>query len=251
MDNFTLKKAIAESGKVSLGNTKMPSSTFAIDAFACKVGSKLAKVKGSTCEKCYARKLQKLRPSVNQGWSNNQVKAESLIAQDSNRWSQMLAFQIKKACTKIGVNKHRWFDSGDLASVEMLKAICDTANMTPEIDHWLPTREAMIVKEYRKLYGKEPKNLCIRISATMVGDSPIKNHENTSTVHTKDSAIHGKECLAYRTNIDSKVLSKEAFKTFKALTPQAKKESRIDLGHCGDCRACWNKEVKNISYPLH
>ena len=34
INTFTLKQAIAESGKVSLGNTKMPSTTFAIDAFA-------------------------------------------------------------------------------------------------------------------------------------------------------------------------------------------------------------------------
>ena len=68
MDNeFTLKKAIELSGKVSKGNTKMPSSTFAISAKHCNVGSKLVKVENSTCSKCYALKLQKLRPSVDQG----------------------------------------------------------------------------------------------------------------------------------------------------------------------------------------
>jgi len=35
---FTLKKAIELSGKVSKGNTKMPSSTFAISAKHCNVG---------------------------------------------------------------------------------------------------------------------------------------------------------------------------------------------------------------------
>ncbi len=49
MDNFTLKETIENSGKVSLGNTKMPSTTFAISAKHCKVGSKLAKIEGSTC----------------------------------------------------------------------------------------------------------------------------------------------------------------------------------------------------------
>ena len=43
MDNFTLKETIENSGKVSLGNTKMPSTTFAISAKHCKVGSKLPK----------------------------------------------------------------------------------------------------------------------------------------------------------------------------------------------------------------
>ena len=71
---FTLKKAIEISGKVSKGNTKMPSSTFAISAKHCNVGSKLVNVENSTCSKCYALKLQKLRPSVDQGWTNNLFK---------------------------------------------------------------------------------------------------------------------------------------------------------------------------------
>ena len=68
---FTLKKAIELSGKVSEGNTKMPSSTFAISAKHCNVGGKLVNIENSTCSKCYALKLQKLRPSVDQGWTNN------------------------------------------------------------------------------------------------------------------------------------------------------------------------------------
>ena len=61
MEKMTVKQAVEQSGKVSLGNTKMPSTTFAISAKACKVGSKLEKIEGSTCSKCYALKLQKLR----------------------------------------------------------------------------------------------------------------------------------------------------------------------------------------------
>ena len=43
---MTVKQAVEQSGKVSLGNTKMPSTTFAISAKACKVGSKLEKNRG-------------------------------------------------------------------------------------------------------------------------------------------------------------------------------------------------------------
>ena len=71
------------------------------------------------------------------------------------------------------------------------------------------------------------------------------------TVHSKGAAVHGKECDAYRTNSDARVLSIDEYKAFKKLKPQAKKDSGIDLGHCGDCRACWSKTVENISYPLH
>src|SRR6056300_1588265 len=158
MEKLTLKKAIAESGKVSLGNTKMPSTTFAISAKACKVGAKLVNVKGSTCSRCYALKLQKLRPSVDQGWTNNLLKAVKLINDNTTLWAKQMAFQIKRGCSKLGIYEHRWFDSGDLQSVEMLHAIVLCANETPDINHWLPTREAKIVKLYREQYGKEPSN---------------------------------------------------------------------------------------------
>jgi hypothetical protein len=246
MKNFTLKETMENAGKVSLGNTKMPSTTFAISARHCKVGSKLAKIKGSTCSRCYALKLQNLRPRVDQGWTNNLFKAEKLIATNPKLWAKQMAFQIKRGCNKLGIFHHRWFDSGDLQSVEMLHAIVLTANETPEIKHWLPTREAKIVKEYRKIYGQEPDNLVIRVSATMIGDKPIAGHNNTSTVHKKDETVHGKECLAYRTNKENIVVD---LATFIAMTKPEKKEQ--DFGHCGDCRACWSKEVANISYPLH
>ena len=81
--------------------------------------------------------------------------------------------------------------------------------------------------------------------ALMVDDAPIKGHVNTSTVNHK-KPVHGKECLAYRTNKDNIVVDLE---TFKAMTKPEKKAQ--DFGHCGDCRACWSRDVANISYPLH
>lgn len=246
MKKLTVKQAQEQSGKISLGNTKMPSTTFAISAKACKVGAKLAQVEGSTCSRCYALKLQKLRPSVDQGWTNNLLKAVKLINENPVLWAKQMTFQIKRGCEKLGINNHRWFDSGDLQSVEMLHAIALCAEMTPHIQHWLPTREAKLVKEYRKQYGNEPSNLTIRVSATMISDKPIAGHANTSTVHRHGEEVHGKECLAYRTNKDNTVIDHD---TFKAMSKAEKKEQ--DFGHCGNCRACWSKDVANISYPLH
>ena len=91
MTTLTLKRAIEESGKVSLGNTKMPSTTFAISAKHCGIGSKLIKIKGSTCSKCYALKLQKLRPSVDKGWTNNLFKAVKMIQDNPALWAKMVA----------------------------------------------------------------------------------------------------------------------------------------------------------------
>ena len=216
----TLKAAIETAGKVSLGNGKMPGSTFAISATQCNVGGKLAQIKNSTCSRCYALKLEKLRPSVHQGWMANYTKATKQIASNPDLWAKAAAFQITRAWQKSGQAYHRWFDSGDLQSVEMLDAIARAARLTPEIKHWLPTREAAIVKAWLKS-NERPSNLVIRVSATMIGDAP-SNAELTSTVHRKGTGHVGHACPA-----------------------------STQGNQCGDCRACWSDSVKNISYPLH
>jgi len=222
---MTLKAAKESAGKLSLGNGKMPGSTFAMDAFACKVGDKLAKVKGSVCDSCYARKLQKLRPSVNQGWGNNQKLAVALIANAPHKWVAAMVFQIEKAAIKSGENYHRWFDSGDLDSVDMLAAIVKVARKTPHVKHWLPTRESGIVKAYRKQGGTIPRNLRIRLSATMVNDKPLTSAKrlgvSTSTVHKKGESFVGWQCPAPDQG-----------------------------GNCGDCRHCWDSSI-NVSYRKH
>lgn len=221
-DIKTLKAAQEITGKLSNRNSKMPGSTFAISAKHCGVGGKLVNVKGSVCDRCYAIKLQKLRPSVDKGWTDNYLAATRMIATSPDKWAAGAAFQINRMAKKSGEMYHRWFDSGDLASVDMLGAICKAAELTPEISHWLPTREAKIVKDFRAAGGVVPANLIIRISSTMIGDKPISGHANTSTVHRKGDTPAGHICPASQQG-----------------------------GNCGDCRACWTHSVCNVSYPLH
>ena len=205
-----LVKEAVEYGKVSLGNTKMPGSTFAICAFACVTGSKLAKVKGSICNGCYSIKLQKLRPSVNKGYKKNLFKWQ---VSNSINWIDAMVFQILRAKVK----EHRWFDSGDLQSMEMLLAIVKVARKTPEVNHWLPTKEYKIITKYLKT-NTLPANLIVRVSAPMIDGKPSLAFKNTSTVHKNNKAI-GFECKARNA--------------------------------CGPCRACWDKKVENVSYRKH
>jgi len=153
----TLKSAVEIAGKVSKGNTKMPGSTFALDAFACNVGSRLAELKGSTCFKCYARRIQKLRPSVNMGWSNNQTKTVAMLDIDPSLWEAALVFQIKR----MKYTEHRWLDSGDVPNVQFLASVCEVARQTPNVQHWLPTREVKTLLAFIKQYGADhiPDNL--------------------------------------------------------------------------------------------
>lgn len=214
-------KAAKEVVSLTDGNTKMPGSAFSSSAFACKVGDKLAQVKGSVCESCYARRIQKMRPSVNQGWTRNYEQSVKLIATAPEKWIAACVFQIMRFVDKGSEPFHRWFDSGDLDSVEQLAAICEVAKQTPTVKHWLPTRELAIVRAYK---GEIPANLVIRLSAPLVDMKPVKG-ANTSTVH-KHKAPVGHVC------------------------PAPSQGNSCGIG-ANACRACWNPSVKNVSYKKH
>ena len=110
----------------------------------------------------------------------------------------------------------RWHDSGDIQSPDHLKNIFEVCNRTPETRHWLPTREA----KFLTLIDPEvvPKNLIIRMSSHMINQGPVKSWPWTSTVLTDGSH----SCPASKQN-----------------------------NECKDCRACWNRDIKNISYGKH
>ena len=223
MEDFTVKGAVEVAGKVTSGNGKMPGTSFPISAKRCITGQILAAVEGSVCNKCYALRLQKLRPSVDQGWEANYRKAVFMIEHAPQRWIEACAWQIRRAVAKGSEPYHRWFDSGDLQSVAMLRCIVGVAEATPSVAHWLPTREAAFVKAYLAQYGDFPANLVVRVSSTMVGDGPREAYAaHTSTVHKHGADFVGEEC-----------------------------EARQRGNVCGPCRACWDPAVANVSYPLH
>jgi hypothetical protein len=107
----------------------------------------------------------------------------------------------------------RWHDSGDVQDLKHLAKIFKVARRTPDVKHWMPTREAW-VKPYLQY---APDNLVIRFSMPMVNQPAAASWPHTSTVVTT-----GRTCPA------------------------------PDQGNaCGSCRACWDKNVKNIAYGQH
>ena len=199
---------------ISLGRAgKMPCPTYNTPASLCVTGSKLRKVEGSTCKGCYAMKHNYLFPMVQQGLQKrfNAFKHE--------RFVEAMSFMINHYSKKSGY--FRWFDSGDLANIHMLEKIVMVCQATPTIKHWLPTREVKVISDYLKIYKEFPDNLLVRISAPMIDGLPLKSFDYTSTVHHKKNAI-GHDC-----------------------------PSRFQDNECKDCRACWSKEVKNVSYHKH
>ena len=213
---WTVKASVEEAGKISQGNSKMPGSTFATDAFACKVGSKLAKIDGSVSNKCYARKLQKLRPSVNQGWTKNYLKATKLIADNPERWASAAAFQIARIADKSQEFYHRWFDSGDVYSVPLANKIYQVMQRTPWCNHWLPTKSYKFPK-FTSIFKKMNAlpNVVARFSSDSITGGIIKG-KNTSTIVQKAEDATSKMTVC---------------------------EAETRGGKCGPCRACWDKNV--------
>ena len=210
----TVKEAWAEVGGLSKPS-KMPSYGYSLSAFKCKVGSKLRKVEGSTCYECYAMAGRDVFPNVQEALDRRMDKL-----MNNPKWVDAMIYLIRHYCTKTKV--FRWHDSGDLQSVGHLINIVNIAECTPNVKHWLPTREVGIVQEYKKLFGDFPSNLVVRISATMVNGVPHKFHEHSSTVATSNDLAIGHLCPAPKQN-----------------------------NKCGDCRACWNTNIKNVTYLEH
>jgi hypothetical protein len=131
---------------------------------------------------------------------------------------------VEAMITLIGDDRYfRWHDSGDVQDAAHFTKIVDVCKGTPKTKHWMPTRERAIVEKWIEKHGPLPPNLVVRMSAVRFDEAvkPIKGTTTTSGSHWKQPAI-GHECPAPQQN-----------------------------GNCGDCRACWDKRVKHVSYHKH
>lgn len=218
--------------------SKMPGTSYGLSAHDCLAGRKLVTVPGSICSDCYA-----LRDKFS--WPNAQIAfARRLAGTKHPLWVDAMVTVLRHVHrgTPIRVDLglrtpgqlkrnggvrfrfnepgfHRWHDSGDLQSVEHFDAILEVCRRTPQIRHWLPTRELAIVRASRQ---PVPPNLTIRVSATMIDGAAPKGWPVASTVHTVGAPAKAWECPA-----------------------------RHQQHQCGACRACWSRDVPLVSYPRH
>ena len=209
---MNIKEAWAIVGGLSKPS-KMPGYGYGLSAFECSVGSKLRLIKNSTCSMCYALKGRYTFKGVKAAHAN---RLESIT---NDNWVNDMVLLINHYGKKIPY--FRWYDSGDLQSLDHLKKIVAVAMPTPQVRHWLPTREAGILKTYLKEGHSLPGNLAVRVSATMIDGKPHSNVGLTSTV-SKDKKPIGHNCPA----------SKQG-------------------NECKSCRACWNINIPNVNYAIH
>jgi len=205
-------------GSTSASKMSAGVECLAFDPRQCHTGSKMRKKKGTICrEGCY-------------GFDGccrfSTTKIAEARRMDAYREADPAEYQA--AFVRIlgdgRRERMRWFTDGDLADAAMLRIIKAIAERTPDTRHWLPTKERgwLIAFERRNVW---PDNVCARLSLPginqkvpmSVSDRPI------STVHTDPSVYPDAHiCPAYEQD-----------------------------GTCGDCDACWNREVLHVSYPFH
>jgi hypothetical protein len=134
------------------------------------------------------------------------------------RWTEAMVHMIRE----VDCRHFRWHDSGDLQSMSHFLNIVLVARALPDVKFWLPTQEASLMRQVQQhKWNTFPPNLTVRVCSTLIDSEPRAWPWNTSTVH-KHRAPVGHVC------------------------PAPTQDNR-----CGSCRACWDKNVKNISYRQH
>jgi hypothetical protein len=204
---MNLKEAKAITGGLS-NPGKMPGFAYNLPTWACVVGTKLRDVEGSTCSGCYAHERGRYRFKNVKDALNRRLNSLT-----DPRWIEAMTLLVSHYSLKVPF--FRWHDSGDLQGADHLKKIFEVCNATPQVQHWMPTREAKLLTLMDP--AVVPKNLIIRMSSHMIDQAPVKFWPHTSTV-----VRAGKTCPAQENN-----------------------------NQCGSCRRCWNKEINNVAYPLH
>ena len=195
---------------------KMPCYSTSISAERCNVGGKLRTVPGSVCNKCYALKGRYVFPNVKAALER---RYQSLVSPD---WIEAMAILINHYEDKPDRGYFRWHDAGDLQSVDHLDQIIDVVRATPNVKHWLPTREYALVLKWKQAHGDFPDNITVRLSAMKVdGKVPETLGMAVSSV-AKDKEYESWTCPA-----------------------------PTQGGKCGPCRACWTSTVKHVTYKIH
>lgn len=118
----------------------------------------------------------------------------------------------------------RWFDSGDMYSVDLAEKIYKVMQATPWVKHWIPTRMQKFPK-YKAIIAKMQAldNVMVRFSSDSVTGQYIQGLHGSVIIPDSSHATESMTlCRAYENE-----------------------------GKCNGCRACYSKDVALIAYPAH
>jgi hypothetical protein len=204
--------------------TKLPGWAFGLSPANCLTGNRLRSVPGSVCSECYASKNAYLWRSVTAANQRRDHLLQRALTSPDAR--QRYTAKFARLLSRLRHPYFRWHDSGDLQSPAHLALICDIASRTPGVRHWLPTREYKMVRDYLAGGGTIPENLSVRLSAHMcdqvLSPAAVPVGCTSSGVYADLTTAPGYRCPS------------------RSGTP------------CPDhCRACWDRGVPLVTYPLN
>jgi hypothetical protein len=162
------------------------------------------------CQGCYATtgnyrfaNVKKPREFNREDWKRDDWVDDMVQALDSSRY-------------------FRWFDSGDMYTLQLACKIYEVMKATPWVKHWLPTRMHKFNK-YKTIIERMQQlpNVVVRFSSDSVTGERIEGL-NTSTIFSDTLPVGATECQAYQHE-----------------------------GKCNGCRACYDKSVSVIAYKAH
>lgn len=145
---------------------------------------------------------------------------------DPKKWVNRMVWKISET----GTRYFRFFHSGDLQGMAMLRDIAEVARRSPNVKFWLPTQEWGVVDNFLLIRGDSfPPNLTVRLSSPFI-DKPCYNPRGYRGMMDEAGVVYsyvgyghvaGLFCPAYKNG-----------------------------GQCGKCRACWSRRVKEVCYPM-
>ena len=164
------------------------------------------------CKGCYATTgFYQFAPAKNarafnrEDWERDTWVNEMVLSLDSSRY-------------------FRWFDSGDMYSIDLANKILAVMKATPWCKHWMPTRMHKFSK-FAKVIAKMQTlpNVVVRFSSDSV-QGQLVDGVTTSTIFSEESQLpeNATICRAYEHE-----------------------------GKCNGCRACYSKDVPLIAYKSH
>lgn len=188
----------------------MPCPSYSLPITHCRVGSKLAKIPGTVCHQCYAKRGSYNMPSV------RIAMGRRLMEIKTPDW-------VERICEAVEPYRYfRWHDSGDIQSTEHLRRIIAIAENLPYTKFWLPTKEkGILIYTFRN--QSKPDNLTIRLSSVKVDhlDRLSSNHTDSGILQSVSSNSHLKGTYPCQAS-----------------------------PNCGKCRACWDESIKVINYKM-
>jgi hypothetical protein len=173
------------------------------------------------CTKCYAD---------NRGFyampMTKQVREDNLKLIEDNIES-FVFFMIDKL-NRTKNKEFRWFDSGDIFSVEFLEGLIEVCKKTPNTTHWIPTTSWNYSNiEFLLLLQALQSLPNVRLRASNIGSESLLSKE----VYPLQSVV-------------VKTMGKSTKELFYC--PASKQQ-----GKCNNCNACYNPKLQTIAYLQH